>query len=250
LPIDLERLRDAARGAKPASDLPDGPQSIDSPASPSNGRWIVVMICIVLGLLWWFGKSGEQPPPPTPPVVAGRCNVPLKTMTSNNLCAMYWANPAVGECVTQIAAELLSRNVSINDASCRGTKQLPPQPPQNVDTNAQPPLAQLADSHRGKVQVDEASTSNRDLYARSINNLNSQISRSARIEIPNDGTFVYSGVSVRPFSSVVLALGTNGCREKSDVVGICIQDSRGLLCGSEILENIRGKDLCIAGLRR
>lgn len=257
MPIDLEQLRNAAREARPASTLPPGPQPGHSPGSSSSGKWIVG-ICIVLGGLWWIGRSDKQPSPPAKPPTssagaareAQRCTLQLKTLTSDNLCTMYWGNPSVGVCDTQIAAELSSRNVALNDASCRGIKQAPAQSPQNAETTLQFPLAQLADAHRGVAQVDETSTSSRELYARSINNLYDQISRSTRIENPTDGTFVYSGVSVRPFSSVVLALGTNGCREKSEVVGICIQDARGLLCGNEIFENTRGKDLCIAGLRR
>jgi hypothetical protein len=256
MPLDLEQLRGAARGARPVSSLPAGPQPGRSPGLTSTGKWIVG-ICIVLGGLWWINKSDKQPTHVKPPSSSGgnareapRCTAQLKTMTSTGLCAMYWGNPSVGVCDTRIEAELSSRNVTLNDASCRGTTQASAQPRQNADTNVQSLLARLADSHRGAVQVDETTASNRELYARSINDLSGQISRSTRIESPNDGTFVYSGVSVRPFSSVVLASGANGCREKSEVVGICIQDSRGLLCGSEIFENVRGKELCIAGLRR
>ncbi len=254
--IDLEQLRNAARAARPASTLPAGEQPSRSSGSSSTGKWLVGL-CILVGVLWWTGKSDKQPSSAKAPSSAGastreasRCTLQLKTMTSKSLCSTYWGSPSVGVCDAQIAAELASRNVNINDASCSGATQAAPQSPQNVETNGQSLFAQLAESHRGVAQVDETTTRTPEIYARSVDNLYSQISRSTRIDSPNDGTFIYSGVSVRPFSSVVISLGANGCREKLDVVGICIQETRGLLCGSEIHENVRGRDLCVAGLRR
>jgi hypothetical protein len=256
LALDLEQLRSAARGARPASTLPAGQQNSDSPGSSSTGKWLVG-ICIVVGVLWWIGKSDKQPPSGKAPPSAGaparevsRCTLQLKTMTSKSLCATYWGSPSAGVCDAQIAAELSSRSVNVNDASCRVNTQATPQSPQNVNANVQSPFAQLAESHRGMVQIDETTTRSPELYSRSLDNLSSQISRSTRLDSPNDGTFIYSGVSVRPFSSVVIAFGANGCRQKFDIAGVCIQEARGLLCGSEIHENARGKDLCIVGLRR
>ncbi len=111
-------------------------------------------------------------------------------------------------------------------------------------------LFQLAEADKGLIDINSRSTRNINLYAKALDNIISQMSNAARVENPSDSTFFLSGVSIEPFSTIVLSKGANKCTEIIEVSGICMQNAGGLLCANEIYENLGGHELCLTSLRR
>jgi hypothetical protein len=108
-------------------------------------------------------------------------------------------------------------------------------------------LTQLADSHRGVPEINENTTSNRDLYSKAIASLNSKISKSTRTDHIALGGFSYSGVSIKPLTAIYFVQGLNNCRQKFNVVRMCVQSEVGLFCDNENLDNNSSRDFCIVG---
>ena len=168
----------------------------------------------------------------------GTCNLETGSTSTAELCRSYW-DSTNNSCDAKILIELTRREVVVQRDMCG--KSIRP---------SKSALQVLSDSNRSVQQFELDKFSVDTAFIKAVDEVGNKMNLAVKQDNPADGTRLFRSVTIRPFSSLILAYGVEDCNSTEEVSGVCTQTPGGLLCGDEALRIRPGKKICISSFVR
>ena len=196
---------------------------------------------VILAALIGEPNKSEVPTtqPPTEQPRPATCTATFTNESPQRLCELYWSNQ-LQVCDPQLREELERRQlIVVPQATCG----------QPISSTKRNPVEKLSDATVGASEVSRDSSQDDALWVSAVNGTIDRINASKPIQNEADSTILFTGVSIRPFSSLMFWYGSESCARITEA-GICTQEPNGLLCDRELFSGQDSRKLCIGSFRR
>jgi serine/threonine protein kinase len=227
--------------APPPTQRPN-PSTKQPPKEPPIGMLLLGFLgLVILAALIGEPNKSEVPTtqPPTEQPTPSTCTATFTSESPQRLCELYWSNQ-LPVCDPQLRGELERRQlIVVPQATCG----------QPISITKKNPVEKLSDATVGASEVSRDSSQDDALWVSAVNGTIDRINASNPIQNEADSTILFTGVSIRPFSSLMFWYGSESCALITEA-GICTQERNGLLCDRDLFSGQDSRKLCIGSFRR
>ncbi len=223
--------------------------------NPTFGSDMLVGIAVAAFLLFILAQCSTRSDPPATapapapaaapaPTPAVTCRLDFSALTPKQICESFWEN-RIPQCDDRMRSELERRKLQVSPSTSCG------RPIQGAKLDPEKgPIERLAGASPGVATINRSSISDASLWISAVNSIVDRLRTASRSEDPATATVLHKGVSIRPFTSMTISYGNEGCGKTIETAGVCTQEPSGLLCGLEMYAMRGDRTMCITSFSR